>query len=248
MKKLIVLLVLLGVVGYVQAQNVYADLQEGPKPANVLAGFEEVATGDGVLTPHVQTMASGAVLTMTPLCLTANGTPEFQDRDRVSKIATDGSTSSRALALYDNVRVSIVGGWADVTKVPANQIEIAGLAPNTSYNLRIGAYNVWALIHQIITPANGTVGPVATLVHGKPNVPMATLDSSVANDYITNAAGVLTVIYAWDDVAYANHLAQIDPTLQAETSANIGYIELTPEPATMCLLALGGLAILRKRR
>jgi hypothetical protein len=243
------MVVCLSLAGAAYAQALEAmDLQEGPKPANVLAGFEEVATGDGVTVPHVQTLAGGRVLTMTPQIILGTGTPEFQDRDRTSKIATDGSTSSRALGLYDNVRVSIIGGWANTDLVPANDIEIAGLAPNTAYDLRIGAYNVWALIHQKITPINGTTGPVATLVHGLPNVPMATMDSSVMNTYTTDATGNLTVRYEWDRQAYLDHLVNVDPTLQAETSANIGYIELTPEPASLCLLAMGGLALLRRRR
>ena len=56
---------------------------------------------------------------------------------------------------------------------------------------------------------------------------MAQMDSSVMNTYTTDSAGVLSVLYAWDQAAYLDHLAQVDPTLQCENSANIGYIELT---------------------
>ena len=214
--------------------------------------FDTFEPGDGVTTAVSKVLAGGETLTITPMHAPTSsgvGTPEFQDRNRNSKIATQGSTSSRADGLYDNARVSIIGGWNDITKVPRMQIEFAGLAPVTAYGVRIGAYNVYnVLTHQIITPTAGTTGPTATLVHGLP-IPMGTYDQSVADVWTTSPIGTLTLNYDWDVARWAAYAAGMPGgTYQSETTAQLGYIELLPEPATMSMLALGALALIRKRR
>ena len=215
--------------------------------SNIQAGMDEFAPGDGVTTAVSQVLSGGEVLTMTPKIIAGVGTPEFQDRNRNGLIATQGSTSSYADALYDNARVSIIGGWADTSKVPCMGIEISGLAPMTAYGVRIGAYNVWnVLIHQIISPAAGTTGPTVPFVHGY-QVPATAYESTVAFVYTTSPIGTMTINYDWDVAAYTAYEAA-NPGYQAETAANLGFIELLPEPATMSMLALGALALIRKRR
>ncbi|MHC4716674.1 MAG: PEP-CTERM sorting domain-containing protein, partial [Planctomycetota bacterium] len=214
----------------------------GAEGSPKLTGFEEFlvpqSAGSG---PLVANLASGHTMTLTARTDTAVATA-FHARNRSYM---DDGACPRGPALYDNIRVS--GDWGNIDEIPVMGIDIAGLDATTAYPLRIGSFSVYKDVHEILRPAGGTSGPTISYVTENPPTPVAEFDRSILGTYTTDDQGVLSVELVWDRAGYLEAL-RTNPTLDADTQALLCYVEVIPEPFTLGLLAVGGLAVLRRRR
>ena len=207
-----------------------------------LAGYEPFSLA--VAGSTTQTEVYGAY-TVTLTALADSGlSPRFQARNRNGGLTPPASPDDNILVDYIRCETTIntrdqVGGNQ---QMPVTRVEIAGLSASTTYGVTIGAWDPWGAPGpnpQILRAGPGTTGsPLSQVWTGAPE-PANAGDYSASGSFTTDGAGVLTVELAYD---MANWNVDSDP------QAILGYMAIIPEPATMSLLGLGALALLRRRR
>lgn len=231
----------------VSAQAAVLELDLQPTGILLQAGWTEIDPPPGGAAAVAYTVGAYTV-TLTPAYddLGTAGVHEarFANKDRNNKM-TDPA-SPRDNALYDYVRVEVaIDGVVQNTSAalpvaPVMQIDIEGLAPNTAYPVRIGSFDMWNHQHLLVRAAGGTTGAgYGVETYGPTDHPINEMDCSNVGTFTTNGAGLLEI-----EAAYNHALRDADDDPQAI----VNYIEVVPEPMTMSFLALGGLALLRRKR
>ena len=245
-KVLAIAAVILGVAGLSQAAPIFSvDLENS---GLTQPGFESwVVSGTGSPNPVSFTTASGHQITLTPSGVGPATAFNISSKDKTTD--PDYAASPMRLAMGDYVRVQPDPWYADPigADTPTMTVEIDNLAANTAYTVHSGNMNPYRNTYAVISPTNGTTGAV---LHWAPlNPPAMTadpLDKTYDLDYTSNAEGLLTYDITWDKAAW-----MLDEGLYPHTAENeveVAFIQLIPEPATMSLLALGGLMAIRRRR
>ena len=237
MRLLTVLVVTLALAGVAHAQLLAVDVEpatnHGTQP-----GFDSFV----VTAVATQSFVTSGGYTVTLTCTTDAGSAGPSPSNKGSKDPANGFP--RNLAMYDMMRNNATT-WGDVyTDVPVIEVDIAGLQPETEYPLLIGSISVYRELYQLVRPMRGTTGP--TLVSADAPFPLVLGDNEVEGNYTTNANGILSVDVVFDQAAAQAAVAGGEPNYQ-DTQAVVSYL-MIPEPMTMSLLALGGLALIRRRK
>jgi hypothetical protein len=185
-------------------------------------------------------------------------TPRIAERNRST--ADAGYPSVNPDLLYQFWRSEISTTYNNSSNSwPALKIQVTGLQASTAYQLTIGSFDkssaylgkyqdsglVAHPLKNILQPDAGTTGATSNWTF----TGVATADGLVspggagtdtaADTFTTDASGVLTVDWILDNT---NNNAGANP------EAVMNFLTVTPEPATLALLVLGGLAALRRRR
>jgi hypothetical protein len=128
---------------------------------------------------------------------------------------------------------------------PSMKIEVSGLEASTVYDVAIGTWATYAEDTYMLLSGVGTT--VSTSFGGRgsnpPGVPQYVVDntSNISGQFSTDAQGLLTVTLTYDQDLTVTE-GHNDPYVCLD------LMTITPEPATMALLVLGGLGFLRRRR
>jgi len=219
------------------AQLLAVDVQPDPN-YGTQPGFDSMI----VTAVASQSFVTSGGQTVTLTCTTDAGSASPSPSNKGSKDPLNGFP--RNLGMYDMMRNN-AATWGDVyTDIPVIEVDIAGLQPDTEYPLLIGSISVYRELFQLVRPARGSTGPVLTSADAP--FPVVLGDNEVEGNYTTTAAGVLSVDVVFDQAAAQAFVAAGAPNYQ-DTQAVISYL-MIPEPATLSLLALGGLMAIRRRR
>ena len=240
MRILTIAISILALAGVAQAQIFSVDFENS---ALTQPGFESWVLAASSANPVSFTTSTGHVITMTPSGTGDAGTTwAISSKNKTTD--PDYAASPMRLAMGDYFRVQ-PSPWANPNDIARLTVEIAGLAADTAYTVHAGSMNPYRNQFSVINPANGTTG--ATLhwaVYNPPAMTADPLDKTFDLNYTSNGAGLLTFDMDWDKAAW---LVNGDPA-QTENEVPLAFIQLIPEPATMSLLALGGLMAIRRRR
>ena len=237
-KVLAIAVVILGMAGLSQAALLAVDC-EPTANHGTQAGFDSMICDLGPV-PIVFATSGGQTVTISPSYDVGTGTLSASNKG--SKDPLNGFP--RNLAMYDMVRNNSAQWGVVGPDIPVLELDIAGLQPETEYPLLVGSLSVYRELFQLVRPARGSTGPVLT---SQDTVfPLVLGDNEVEGNYTTTAAGVLSVDVVFDEAA-ALAWRVANPGGTVDTQAVISYL-MIPEPATLSLLALGGLMAIRRRR
>jgi hypothetical protein len=219
-----------------------------------------------------QTMVVGAqTVNVTPYLdsrdPTAPGTPLIQARNRTT---SDAGYAPVDPAVFNQFwRAERTTSYnTDVNSWPAYKIEVVGLNANSAYQVVMGSFDrgsaFQGLYQNAATPpqalpflnilqpgsGSGTAGAVTNWqFNGRPTVSYlsntalagAADTGTAADTFTTNGSGVLTVDWILNNIndnKFGN----------AECVMNFLVVNPVPEPATMSLLGLGGLIMIKRRK
>jgi hypothetical protein len=242
MKALLTLLVVLAIV--VPASALTIDFG-GIGQTTAIAGAENFSIADATGSVSAsQTFGSNTVTLTAQNDLSAGGVglPILYGRGDASMALGDaykytirgsvGTSSTNPLGIFANTTPNVG------KERPSMKIEVTGLAASTSYDVGLGVWYKWAGNQPFVLSGIGT--PVTATFNwaGTPDASVAGNVPNMNGVFSTDADGKLAVTLAID---YSGTYAG-DPTY------GIGLLTVVPEPATMALLVLGGLAALRRRR
>lgn len=254
MRLLTVLAVTLALAGVAQAQvtTVFkVEMQPSGGTPVSQAGFEIWAAAPSGTGAISFTTAGGQTITLTPsLASGPNGsTVSFTATDKKTDADyTDGAP--REYAIQDYFRCQAVPwGIGNDTVIPRVSVEITGLVANTAYGCRIGNMNPYRNVWVEAQPTLGTTGVYTEHVALNPPALHATdpIDHSYQLSYTSDGVGQLHFDLTWDRAQWTQD--PVNYPGQPEHEVEIAYMILqVPEPMTMSLLALGGLALIRRRR
>ena len=167
------------------------------------------------------------------------------------------TTAGVDVAMRDGFRAEKFSGTTVITKsvagydneIPILKVEVTGLAVSTQYTLEVASWDAFIVNahYQILRPTSGsgTTGPtVPYQVRGGSSTPVyapADFEATASGVFTTSATGLLTFDIVYDQAASNN-------TSDPQAWLNAMIITQVPEPATMALVLLGGLGVLRRRR
>ena len=236
----------------------------GPSGQPVAAGFESFApTVTGSAASYTQTLGSGNVVTLTALNLTGTCVPVIVARDESSMSPAPGDSYKQhlravvlgpdggALSMWSgpNHRIdpndpnsALDPAYDGELQQPALKIDVAGLTPSTVYDVALGSNNKWATLVYLTLSGLGTTAS-ANITGGLGTTqPLVIANAPViSGQFSTDAQGVLSVTLAYDQALTTTN-GENDPLL------GLSLMTIVPEPATMALLVLGGLSLIRRRR
>jgi hypothetical protein len=197
-------------------------------------------------------LPSGLSVTLTTTQDAGTGNPSPSDKSSKIPVApAPGYAYPLQDAVYDMMRCNAQTWGSVFTDIPVIEVDIAGLAPSTQYDLYIGSMSVYRELYQLVRPARGSAGPV--LISADAPFPAFPGDNEVNGLYTTTAQGVLSVDVVFDQAAaqaaFNAHVAGggNPQNFPCDTQAVVSYLVI-PEPMTLSLLGLGGLALLRRRK
>ena len=234
------------------AQAALLAVDVAPALAPVQGGFDAF-TAIAVPTQTV-VLPSGLSVTLTE-SFDAGGLGGMSPSNKQTKVPAaplPGHAYMLADAVYDMQRNNS-GTWGVIQggDIPVIEVDIAGLAPSTAYDLYIGSMSVYRELYQLVRPARGSIGP--TIASADAPFPAFKGDNEVNGIYTTTAQGVLSVDVVWDQAAaFAAFQAHVagggnPANFPCDTQAVVSYLVI-PEPMTMSLLGLGALALIRRRK
>ena len=252
MRLFTILVVTLALAGVAQASYLLA-VDMNPIGAPAQAGFDAMTVlslpANG---PFVT--SGGYTITLTA----ANDTTHAfvgTASNKQSKVPA-GNTFQWNDAAYDMYRCDAVRDtlydpytyFGDVYSVgtPHIQIDIEGLDADTEYPLMVGTQTVYVKpLFAMVRPRGGTTGP--TIHTADYPFPQVVPDNTIQGNWTTDSNGKLSVDLCYDTQAGIDWVEAGNPNHGVDTQAVLGYLVI-PEPMTMSLLALGGLALIRRRK
>jgi len=140
-------------------------------------------------------------------------------------------------------------------------VDGAGSQLNSSYDLIVGWLDRARLRidnggavragHELTMGRDGDFGSIIQMSSGA-KLSLAGSAADSLTSFLGLAKGTDRILYWNDTISAWRHITEATPTVDYTLDYSGGYTTLTvietPEPATMSLLALGGLALLRRRR
>ncbi len=158
-------------------------------------------------------------------------------------------TGADAVTVSTSGQVYVLNGGTDIYKLDSSGVATSfvtglsgarGLAFDSSGNLFTLNYNAGAIVKIDSTGAKSNVARTGTDVYNNPKDLIFDADDNL---YIANSSpnNIAKFVFNTTTQAY-------DGTVYATLSAGPTGIALVPEPSSVALLGLGGLALLRRRR
>ncbi len=232
--------------------------REGQAASTIAAGYDEYATdrlNPPAPGPYVRTI-DGHNITLTGRedAYTGFSDPRFRSDNRSAAVVPIGENVQ---LFQDVVRIQGDVSGVDVTNVsqqqPVIMFTIDNLAPNTPYAIEIGGFDggsTVATYTYIVQPTVGsgttgasttygfTIGPAGSIFTS--NDPSANSLWTGSTVFTSNANGVLSFESVLD---LANSVGS-----DSLTFVSMLTVQTVPEPASLGLLAIGGLMMLARRR